>query len=264
MRRLIRRALGPERQQHLDLVVRLVRRELAVKYRGSVLGYFWSMANPLLFMAVISVVFSFIVRDIPYYHLFVLSGILFWNLTSNAILGGTNAIVSGASLLRKVKMPIWIFPVVPLFTFAINFLLALIPYTIVFAFTGPPIIPHFWQLPFVLVLYVLFLSGLSLVLASLNVFFRDVGHVIEPLLVMAMYATPVVYDRHRLGFSKKVSDILGLNPITHFVEAGRSCLFLPDAMSTVQWLRLVGLACVSATIGIVVYRQVKDKFIFNL
>jgi ABC-2 type transport system permease protein len=261
---MIGQIIGPERQRQLDLISRLVRRELAVKYRGSVLGYLWSMVNPLLFMAIISVVFSFVVKDIPYYHLYVLSGILFWNLTSNSVLGGTSAIVNGASLLRKVRMPIWIFPIVPLLTFSINFVLALIPYALVYAFSGPAVTPNFWQLPLVLGIYILFLSGVSLALASANVFFRDVGHVIEPLLVMAMYGTPVIYDRHRAGFPEKVSNLLGYNPITHFVEAGRSCLFTPEALTPKEWIVLLGLAFGSAILGLAIYRQSKNKFIFNL
>jgi ABC-2 type transport system permease protein len=264
MRQLIKKFFGQERQRQLDLISRLVRRELAVKYRGSVLGYLWSMVNPLLFMGVISVVFSFVVRDIPYYHLYVLSGILFWNLTSNSILGGTHAIVAGASLLRKVRMPVWVFPVVPLLTFSINFLLALIPYFLVFVATGPSVTPNFWQLPAVLGIFIVFLAGVSLVLSSLNVFFRDVGHVIEPLLVMAMYGTPVIYDRHQPGFPAKVAHILGFNPITHFVEAGRSCLFTTNAIEPTEWLTLVGLAIGSVGVGLLIYKQLKEKFIFNL
>lgn len=264
MRHMIQRLLNPERQRQLDLIARLVRRELAVKYRGSVLGYLWSMVNPLLFMVVISLVFSYVVRDIPHYHLYVLSGILFWNLTSNSILGGTHSIVGGATLIRKVKMPIWIFPVVPLMTFAINFLLALIPYALVFVFTGPTVVPNIWQLPLVIGFFVVFLSGVTLTLASINVFFRDVGHVIEPLLVMAMYGTPIIYDRSRPEFPAAISKIIGYNPVTHFVEAGRSCLFNAVPLGGVDWLRLAVLASVSFFVGFFVYRKLKDKFIFNL
>jgi ABC-2 type transport system permease protein len=264
IRRFIRKIFGQERLRQVDLITRLVRRELAVKYRGSVLGYLWSMVNPLLFMAIISVVFSFVVRDIPYYHLYVLSGILFWNLTSNSILGGTHAIVNGASLLRKVRMPVWVFPIVPLLTFSINFLLALIPYFLVFVITGPKVSPNVWQLPIVLCLFIVFLSGVSLVLSSLNVFFRDVGHVIEPLLVMAMYGTPVIYDRHKAGFPARVSNILGYNPVTHFVEAGRSCLFTSEALNWSQWMILFALATISISLGLFIYKRLKDKFIFNL
>jgi ABC-2 type transport system permease protein len=263
-RQFIRRLVGQERLRQADLISRLVRRELAVKYRGSVLGYLWSMVNPLLFMAIISVVFSYVVRDIPSYHLYVLSGILFWNLTSNSILGGTHAIVGGASLLRKVRMPVWIFPIVPLLTFSINFLLALIPYSLVFLMTGPEVTPNVWQLPMVLCLFVVFLSGVCLALSSLNVFFRDVGHVIEPLLVMAMYGTPVIYDRHKPGFPEKVSNVLGFNPITHFVEAGRSCLFTAEPLAASSWMRLLALAAVSICVGLLIYKRLKDKFIFNL
>lgn len=256
--------LSPRSIQRLDLVQTLVRRELSVKYRGSTLGYLWSMVNPLLFMLVISKVFSYIVKDVPHYHLFVLSGILFWNLTSNSILGGTAAIVNGSSLMRKVKMPVWIFPVVPVLTFSTNFLLALIPYAIIYYFSGPDHVPAYWQLPFLVILYLGFLSGVTLTLSSLNVFFRDIGHVLEPLMVMVMYATPVIYDRNRPGFSEKVREYLEWNPLTHFVEAGRSCLFWVEPIQAQQWLELIGMTCVSLIIGVVVYRCTRNKFIFSL
>lgn len=256
--------LPPGTRQRLDLVLTLVRRELSVKYRGSTLGYLWSMANPLLFMLVISKVFSYIVKDVPHYHLFVLSGILFWNFTANSILGGTAAIVNGSQLMRKVKMPVWIFPVVPVLTFSSNFLLALIPYALIYAFSGPDHTPAYWQLPLLILLFLGFLCGVTLTLSALNVFFRDVGHVLEPLMVMVMYATPVIYDRHRPGFSEKVRDYLEWNPLTHFVEAGRSCLFWAEPMTPHQWLQLTGMTFVSLAIGVSVYRYTRDKFIFAI
>jgi ABC-2 type transport system permease protein len=251
-------------RSQFDLTTALVRRELWVKYRGSVFGYLWSMLNPLIFMLVISLVFSFLVKGVPNYHLYVLSGILFWNLTNNSIQVGTQGIVNGAALIRKVQLPIWIFPIVPVLTFSINFLMALIPYFVIDFAWGVPMTLMVSQLPFVLILFMSFLAGICLTLASLNVFFRDVGHVIEPIMVMTMYATPVVYDRHQVGFPEMANKVLEMNPLTHFVEAGRNCLFWGRLIAPSEWILMFLLAIGSLAAGILVYNVARKKFIFAL
>lgn len=251
-------------RSQFDLTIALVRRELWVKYRGSIFGYLWSMLNPLMFMLIISLVFSFLVKGVPNYHLYVLSGILFWNLTNNSIQVGTQGIVNGASLIRKVQLPIWIFPVVPVITFTTNFLMALIPYFIIEVSSGVPVNFSVAQLPFVLILYMIFLAGICLTLSSLNVFFRDVGHVIEPLMVMAMYATPVIYDRHQPGFPESANRFLNLNPLTHFVEAGRNCLFWGRPISPVEWGVMFLLSAFALLLGATIYNMARKKFIFAL
>ncbi|MCX6123400.1 MAG: ABC transporter permease [Proteobacteria bacterium] len=256
--------LTHEHLRQCDLVQTLVRRELSVKYRGSALGYLWSMVNPLLFMMVISFVFSHLVQGIPHYHLFILSGILFWNLTANSLLGGTLAIVNGGALLRKVKMHAWIFPLVPVLTFSINFALALIPYALIFVLTGPKTIPVLWQLPFVVALFLMFLYGVSLTLSSMNVFFRDVGHVMEPVLVILMYGSCILYDRNQPSVPDKIRRILEWNPLTHFVEAGRSSLFWSQPIDGREWLILLMLAALSLALGLLTYHFNRDRFIFSL
>jgi len=101
-------------------------------------------------------------------------------------------------------------------------------------------------------------------LASLNVFFRDVGHVIEPIMVMAMYATPVVYDRHQPGFPEAASRVLAWNPLTHFVEAGRNCLFWGKPISPKEWILMLLLALFALIVGIAIYNIARKKFIFAL
>lgn len=261
---MMRPILSKKFRSQFDLTLALVRRELWVKYRGSVFGYLWSMLNPLIFMLVISLVFSFLVKGVPNYHLYVLSGILFWNLTNNSIQVGTQGIVNGASLIRKVQLPIWIFPVVPVLTFSTNFLMALIPYFIIEISSGAEVNLMVTQLPFVLMLFMLFLAGISLTLSSLNVFFRDVGHVIEPIMVMAMYATPIIYDRHQPEFPDAANRVLELNPLTYFVEAGRNCLFWGKLISPNEWILMLGLAIFAILLGMAVYNVARKKFIFAL
>lgn len=248
----------------IEIIRTMVRRELKVKYRGSILGYLWSMMNPLLFMITISVVFSFFVRGIPNYPLFVLAGIMYWNLTSNALTVGSQSMIMNAALMKKVNIPFWIFPVVPVLTFANHFIFACIPYFIIFLFIGPEEVPAVGWFPLVFLLFLAFLLGLSTALSVLNVFFRDVGHVIEPVLVMLMYATPIIYDRRDPRIPAYIQKILGFNPFTHFVEVGRKTIFGGESVTFMDIGMLMIIASTALTIGFFLYRKFKYKIIFHI
>ena len=253
-----------ERFKYLRVVFLLVKRDLKVKYRGSFLGYMWSMLNPLLFMLIISFVFSKFMKDIPNYSLYVLSGILFWNMANLALIGGTHSIAANAHLIRKIKLPIWVFPCVPLGTAFMNFVLSLAPFCAVMLWTGH--IPN-WKivfLPALLGLYAIFLLGVSLTLATLNVFFRDVGHVLEPLLQITFYATPIIYDRSHSSLPAEFKNILSLNPFTHFIEAARAILLGTLEQPIVVAGQLIFFAGLSLSIGTYCFKKAKSKFIFNL
>ena len=249
---------------YVALITLLIRRELKVKYRGSTLGYLWSMLNPLLFMVIISVVFSFIMRGIENYNLFVLSGILFWNMVTLSLNLGATAIVRNASLLQKVRIPIWVFPVVPAGLGVTNFMLSLLPYFVVYAFSGRAWPAQLWLFPFILVLTLVFLTSLSIILSTMNVFFRDVAHVMEPLLTLLFYGTPIIYDRHGANFPAKAQDLLILNPFTHFVEAYRATIFGGQTVTMSELEVICLLTVLSVGIATWTYKRSKNQIIYNL
>lgn len=253
------------RVKYLDLVAILVKRELKVKYRGSVLGYLWSMLNPLLFMVIISVVFSFLMRGIENYNLYVLSGILFWNMVTVSLNLGTSAIVRNSSLLQKVKVPTWIFPVVPAGLGLTNFALSIVPYAVIYVISGRAMPDQLWLAPVLFVLTMAFIAGLSLGLSVLNVFFRDVSHVLEPLLTLTFYATPVIYDRHASAIPEAVRGLLLLNPFTHFIEAFRAVMFGGVYHVNVQeFALLLAMSVGSMAGGLLLYKNLRKKIIFYL
>lgn len=254
----------PERlKTWLDLVTLLVLRDLRVRYRGSVLGYLWSMMNPLLYMSILTFVFSHIVRfKVEHYAAFVLSGILVWNLFSQSVGGGAHSIVNNGALLRKVKVPKSIFPAAAVCSVLVNFVLALVPYAIIATVTGLTLTPWLLLLPVLLVPYVIFVYGMALFVGSLNVRFRDVGHVIEPLLAITFYATPVIYPPEELP--EQYRQLLDLNPMTHFVGAFRSILYYGQAPSAATVGAALFSALVAALLGVSLYRLKRDRFIYEL
>jgi ABC-type polysaccharide/polyol phosphate export permease len=255
---------NPQRLQYLRVAGLLVRRDLKIKYRGSFLGYLWSMLNPLLFMLVISVVFSFAMKGLPNYHLHVLAGILCWNMTTTTISLGTQSVLNGAMLLRKIRLPIWVLPSVPLGMALTNLVLALGPFAVVALVSG---VRPTWQLlwlPVVLGLFALFLAGVATTLAVLNVFFRDVGHVLDPVLSLVFYATPIIFDRSNPAIPKHIADLFLLNPFTHFVELFRAALIANQPIEPERVLLVGGLALVSMTVGTLIYKAAKQRIMFRV
>ena len=178
----------------LELVVLLVRKEIKIRYKGSLLGYLWSMLNPLLMMTKLSLVFSQVMRDnIPYYPLYVLSGVICWNMFSQSLSSGIHSITLHGFLLRKVSVPAWVFPTSYVFTSCLNMVLALFPFAVISFFKGYYLSWTALQLPLVIFLFVVFIEGVVISLSSLNVVFRDIAHVCEPLLQLFFYMSPVVY-----------------------------------------------------------------------
>lgn len=247
----------------LDLVLLLVQRDLRVRYRGSVLGYLWSMANPMLYMTILSFVFAHLVRfKVEHYAAFILSGILGWNLFQQSLAIGVNSVVGNGALLRKVKVPATIFPASSVGSVVVNFLLALGPYVVIALVSGVKLTGWFLLLPFVVLPYLLFIFGIVLFLCTLNVSFRDVGHVLEPLLTMIFYATPVFYPLDQLPDPYR--GIIQLNPLTHFIGEIRRVIFFGEPPAPDVYALLWAMAALSLVLGTLVYRKSRDQFVYNL
>lgn len=247
----------------LDLTLLLVTRDLRVRYRGSFLGYLWSMMNPMLYMAILTFVFSHLMKvQIENFAAFVLSGIMIWNMFSQSLSIGVNSIVANGSLLRKVRVPAALFPAASVLSVLVNFFLALGPYLLVSLFMGVHISSWILILPFVLTPYVLFIYGIALFLGTLNVRFRDIGHVLEPLLLMIFYGSPVIYQTSQLPEEYQV--YASLNPIAQFLEQIRSIMFFGIAPKAEGFFTMCILATISLTMGLITYRSQRDKFIYHL
>ena len=245
----------------VSLVELLVKRDLKVRYRGSFLGYIWSMLNPLLMMSVLTIVFSYAMRvKIENYAGYVLSGLVVWNLFAQSLGLGVNCFVDNASLLKKVKVPAWVFPTAVIGSASIHAMLALIPYLLIAQLLGVGLSWSLIQFPLVFLLFFVFMEGLVLVLGSMNVFFRDVAHVIDPVLQVVFYATPIIYPMSLVP--EKFRDILELNPILHFIDGFRASIFDGQFISGQSWAILALLSFVSVSLGALVFGKNRDKFLY--
>ncbi len=178
------------------LVKHLTRRHLAARYRGSALGFVWSLLNPLLLMGVYTFVFRIIFRTtvpgVPY-HVFFLTGILAWNFMSIASVNAAVSLVEWSPLIKKAAFPRLVLPISAVLSNAINYVVTL-PLLILFnlLFGIAPTL-SLLLLPCVLLLLLLVATGVGILLAALMPFFRDLQHLIEALFTVWLFFTPVLY-----------------------------------------------------------------------
>ncbi|MGH2733736.1 MAG: ABC transporter permease [Actinomycetota bacterium] len=180
-----------------ELLINLVRKELRVRYKESVLGFLWSMLNPLLYLAVFYVVFNFFLpnRGVPYFTIFLLSGLLGWTLFSSSLAGGANSIVGNGALLKKVNFPREVLPLATVGASVFHFLLQMLVLLGVLILIGYPFFgENLLLVPVALTVEVLLLAGLVLLVSSVTVYLRDVQHFVELALLAWFWMTPIVYQ----------------------------------------------------------------------
>lgn len=246
-----------------SLIWMLIIRELKVRYRGSILGYAWSMLNPLLMMTILTLVFSHFMRfKMENYSVFVLSGIICWNMFAQSLQLGVNGIINNASLLKKVKVPAWVFPSANLGSSVVNMLLAIIPYVCISLFVGNTLTWKLILFPLVLLPYLVMIQGLVLILSSLNVLFRDIGHMLEPVLQILFYASPVLYSRELLP--ENLQGFFAFNPMFYYLKGFRLSLCNIGELTLLDVTAMVGCALVFMALGLYVHKKLEKKYIYYL
>ncbi|MCP5047785.1 MAG: ABC transporter permease [bacterium] len=230
------------------LIYNLVARDLKVKYKGSTLGFVWSLLNPLLMLVVYTVAFKFVLKvKVENFTIFLFSALLPWNFLSSALSVGVSSITENGNLVKKVYFPREILPLsgvlVNLFHFFLTFTV-LIP--ALFFFDVRPGLP-FLLLPLLILFQTFFVLGLTLIFAAMNVYYRDAKHFLEVLLQLWFWVTPIIWPVQLVKENlPKYVDLLYLNPFTPFVEAYRD-IILYDRFPRASILLLV------AIIGILVF-----------
>jgi ABC-type polysaccharide/polyol phosphate export permease len=248
----------------------LVVRELKVRYKRSVLGMLWTMLNPLLLMGVYAVVFATIMRSPQRnFALFLLSGLLPWLFFSTAILQGLTSILTNQELIRKVRLPQAVFPLSVVGSNLVNFALSLVPLFLLMAVVRQPFTPALLFLPVGIFVLALFTSGVTLLLSTFTVFFRDVRHLTEVLLQMLLYLSPVLYDLQLLGersewWFRAFSLFLRLNPLTYLLPLFRDPVYYGRLPS----LPVLGIASLESAlmlaVGFLVFHRLAPRHIHYL
>lgn len=245
------------------LMQQLVARDFNTKYRRSVLGVVWSFLNPLLTMAVQYLVFSTLFKnDIENFPVYLMTGIVFFNFFSESVSLGLESIVNSASLISKVYIPKVIFPISRVFSSLINLAISLVPLIIMIAFTGMPIHRAILLLPLVVILLMFFSCGISFLLATANVFFRDTRFLWGVIILLWTYMTPIFYPESIIPV--RFISLYHLNPMYQFLTFLRSITLGGVTPLPVAYLNCLLAALIPFLLGLWVFRKNQSKFILYL
>ena len=252
-----------ELKRYRFLIRQLVNRDFKTKYKRSVLGVFWSFLNPLLTMGVQYIVFSNLFRfDIEYYPVYLLTGILMFNYFNEACSLTLMSIVSNASLITKVYVPKYIYPLTRVMSSFINFLISLIPLVIVVLISGLRPSWSFFLVIIPMICIAAFCLGLGMLLATSMVFFQDTQFLWGVISMIWMYLTPIFYPASILP--EQFRWIIKVNPLYYFTDFMRTCIISGTSPEPMMYVVCILWAAGMLLIGTQVFRINQDKFILYL
>ncbi len=250
--------------RHRQLIAALTARDLKARYRGSILGFFWSLANPLMLLGVYTLVFTVFfpqrIVEGPY-PLFLFAGILPWTFFSAAVLESTTSISSNAGLIKKVMFPAEALPLVVVSSHLVHFALAmpvLLVATGAFAIAGKITMHGTMVLvPLLMIVQTLFVAGIAMTVASASVLFRDLRDIITNLMQLGFFITPIIYLIDNIA-SRPLRALLRLNPMTPFVVSYQDILFFGHLPGLSDALLMIAYALASLALGFTVFERLRD------
>ncbi|MDD3340960.1 MAG: ABC transporter permease [Bacilli bacterium] len=252
------------------LMYQLIMRDFKVKYKRSVLGVLWSILNPVLMMAVMAIVFSqmfkFQVEGVNYL-VYLMTGLIMFNYFSEASNLAMTSVVGNFSLINKIYIPKYIFPIAKCLFVGINFLLTLIPWFAIILLSyvglGQYACPINWTyifLPFLFLCFFIFTAGIGLFLSCISVFLRDMFYIYGIILTIWNYVTPVFYSVEILPANLQA--LFQYNPMYQYITAVRQIVLFGERPSFLTMGILLIISIATFMIGAITFRKKQDKFIY--
>ena len=244
------------------VVHNMVAQELRVRYQRSVLGFFWTLLNPILMMATLTVVFSQLLNEDPIkYARFLFAGLVPWGLLSGSLVECAFCIIQNEGLIRKIYLPKMVFPLTRVL---INSITTALSFAALFALLTPfdarislPMV----LLPVVLLMFSVFALGLGLIVATMNTFYRDCSHLVTVFLQAWYFATPILYGPERF---KSVPWMLWMNPAYPFIRLFQVVISEGTWPSLALFATAGGVAILALVVGYSAFKANEDKLIFRL
>lgn len=247
--------------RYFPLLMNLISRELKKKYRNSVLGYAWCVLNPLLVMLIMNFVFSHMFSNsIDNFPVYLFAGRMMFSFITDSTTNLSRSIVLNGSLMRKTRIPYYIFPLATFFTSVVNFLFSLLAFAFVLLITGTPVTIHILAFPLTLLSMFLFALGLGMFLGMANTFLRDVHYAYAVFITAWLYVSPIFYPMESLPASLQFI-ITNFNPAYFYMQQSR--LIFLHHMWPSGTILLQGFVCglLFMALGLYSYSRSKDKLI---
>jgi ABC-2 type transport system permease protein len=242
-----------------QVLIELVKRDLKVRYKRSTLGLLWTMLNPILMMAVTTLAFSaffrFAIHNFPIYFM---TAYVVWGFFSQGSVSASSSVVDSASLTRKIYVPSALFPMASVAAAAINLAISLLPLMLLVAITGGTFSLALLSLPLSLALVAVFTFGVGLILSAAAVFFHDIIHTYQVVLMAWMYLTPIFYPVDIVP--EQWSFIFYINPLFYFVQIFREPIYSGVWPDGYHLLVAVGYALGAVVMGWCYFERSRNAF----
>ena len=252
-----------ELAENYSVLMRLVSQQLVLRYRRTMLGYLWTLINPLLMMSIMSVVFSTLFKaDLKEFTIFLFAGMIPWNFLNAFVSQSTTSFIGNESLIKKIYLPKAIFPLSISIALLVDSLLSFVALFIILIILGSSIS---WALLFIPVAYLLlffFAAGIGLIVSVATVFIRDLQYLISIVMQALFFLTPIFYRSESLA--GKVKWLIELNPIVPFIDLFRWPLTqasLPDGSTMIK---ATAFSLASFLIGLLVFLWQEKRLVFRL
>lgn len=265
-----------ETLRYRSLLHNLVKRDIKVRYRNSILGVLWSLLNPLLMMLVFSLIFGKLMprEDIRQYAVFFLVGLLPWQFFSNSLISGTVSTTDGSNMIKKIYFPRELLPTSSVISNLVHFMLAFLVLLVFLYASGLFLTIHALWLPPLLLTQIIFTLGLAMILSTLNVFYRDVLMIIDVILLAWFFLTPVIYPLEWMGQAQTILGITfepaqvmrWINPMASIIDGYRTVLWGtlasdgPVGMDPLYLSRTFVTAIIIFIIGYLFFTRFKHLF----
>lgn len=241
----------------------LVAQFLSLRYRRTVMGYLWTVFNPLLMMSVTSVVFSSLFKmDLKTYVIFLFSGMIAFTFFSSVLTQSGSSLLANEGIIKKIYVPKIIFPLSGMIGLLIDSFLTTLALLLIVLVIGGKLTSALLFLPLAYLLLFIFTLGLGLIMSILTVYFRDLQHIMAILMQLLLFLTPILYKTSAL--SNKVKNLIDLNPLTTFVALFRLPIYEGIVPSSSIILKALCFALISCILGISFFKKHQQRIMYRL
>jgi lipopolysaccharide transport system permease protein len=254
------REMVTELRDYRELLLMMTRRDLVLRYRHTVMGFGWAVFMPVINTVVFTLIFRRVAKietDVPY-PIFAYSGLLPWNLFATSLKTAINSLVANKTLLTKVYFPREVFPFSTMLVCVVDFVVGSSVLAVLMLYYWIPVSTTALFLPVLIAVQLMFTTGLSMLLAPANLYYRDVKYILDVLVTVWMFATPVVYP------TRQVTGLLGvalqMNPLAPIIDGYRAVLLRGELPDAVAFAAAAGVSCVLFAVGWVVFHRTEYTF----
>lgn len=252
-----------ELYNYRDMLSNLVKKDLRTRYKGSVLGFLWTFVNPLLQLLVYTLVFSVIMRaGIDKYYIYLFVALVPWIFFSTSLTASSSSIIANKDLIKKIYFPRLIIPMSIVNGAFMNMIFTMVVVFLALIFSGIGMSKYIIFLPIIMLLEYLLALGISFIVSSLNVYFRDLEHILGIVTMAWMYMTPILYDINMVP--ENLQGIFKLNPMTPIILAFRDILYyktMPD-LSHMGLIFMWGIGFI--ILGYIIFQKLQKGFVEEL